>query len=119
MVGMTLHPLKIVNSIHMTEKNDSMEYIHSLINNEIKLCKISSNRIIVGGFSQGGAMSIYSGLLCESKLAAVICCSGYLLDFNIKNEQILKLQNRKTPIFMFHGKKDGVVPTKHAKKSYQ
>ena len=101
-------------------KDESMKYIHQLINNEIKVSKIKSDRIIIGGFSQGGAMSVYSGLLCENKIAAVICCSGYLLDFdNIDKKKVSGLVNKTTPIFMFHAKKDMVVPTNHAKKSYQ
>ena len=100
-------------------KDISMKYIHSLIENEIKETKMKSDRFIIGGFSQGGAMSIYSGLLYQNKIAAVICCSGYLLDFGIDKDRIKNLVNNKTPMFMFHAKKDMVVPTDHAKKSYQ
>eukprot|EP01083_Nonionella_stella_P032290 88376_1 len=99
-------------------KDDSMQYIHSLIDIEINTSKISSHRIVIGGFSQGAALSVYSGLLCPHPLAGIICCSGYLLDFKMNNNSMSKLNNRKTMVCMYHAKKDDVVPTAHAKKSY-
>ena len=72
-------------------KDVSMKYIHSLIDKEIKETQIKSDRFIIGGFSQGGAMSIYSGLLYPNKLAALICCSGYLLDFSINKDKNIKV----------------------------
>merc|ERR1712228_410451 len=100
-------------------KDESLKYIHSLIQTEITVSKISSDRIIIGGFSQGGAMTIYSGILCRDKIAAMICCSGYLLDFGIDGQAVSKLGNSDTPLFMFHAKKDRIVSTEYAKKSYK
>ena len=100
-------------------KEESSKYIHSLIQDEITSSKISSDRIIVGGFSQGGAMSIYCGVSCKEKIAAMICCSGYLLDFAMDEKMVSKFGNYDTPIFMFHAKKDMVVPTEYARKSYK
>lgn len=39
---------------------------------------IPANRIIVGGFSQGCALSLITGLTSEYKLAGIIGCSGWL-----------------------------------------
>ena len=40
---------------------------------------IPADRIIIGGFSQGGAMSLLTGLsVSERKLAGVVCLSGWL-----------------------------------------
>lgn len=39
---------------------------------------IPSERIVVGGFSQGCVISLLSGLTSELKLAGIIGCSGWL-----------------------------------------
>lgn len=39
---------------------------------------IPSNRIILGGFSQGGALAIYSALRCTKPLAGVVALSCWL-----------------------------------------
>lgn len=39
---------------------------------------IPADRIIIGGFSQGGAMSLLTGLTAERKLGGVVVMSAYL-----------------------------------------
>lgn len=39
---------------------------------------IPANRIVVGGFSQGGAMTLLTGLTCERRLAGLVVMSGWL-----------------------------------------
>ena len=39
---------------------------------------IQSNRIILAGFSQGGAMALYAGLRYEKPLAGLLALSAYL-----------------------------------------
>lgn len=48
--------------------------VHSWIDAEVKQ-GIPSNRIIVGGFSQGGGLAIYSALTYDKPLAGVIALS--------------------------------------------
>ncbi len=52
-------------------------YIHSLIEKEISE-GIPSNRIMVGGFSQGGALALHSALTYPKKLAGVVALSCWL-----------------------------------------
>ena len=40
---------------------------------------IEAGRVVVGGFSQGGATSILTGLTSERKLAGVVVLSGWVL----------------------------------------
>lgn len=56
----------------------SQAYLHSLIAGEIEK-GIPSERIVLGGFSQGGAMSIFSGLTCPQRLGGIFGLSCYLL----------------------------------------
>ena len=39
---------------------------------------IQPSRVVLAGFSQGGAMSLLTGLTFNSKLAGIVCLSGYL-----------------------------------------
>lgn len=51
--------------------------LHTLINSEIS-AGIESERIIVGGFSQGGALALYSALTFPKPLGGVISLSCWL-----------------------------------------
>lgn len=52
-------------------------YVHNLIEKEISE-GVPSDRIIVGGFSQGGALALYSALTFPKKLAGVVALSCWL-----------------------------------------
>lgn len=56
----------------------SQAYIHSLIAKEIEK-GIPSERIVLGGFSQGGAMSLMSGVTAPTRLGGIFGLSCYLL----------------------------------------
>lgn len=51
--------------------------VHKLIADEIKE-GISASRIIIGGFSQGGALALYAALTYPEPLAGVIALSSWL-----------------------------------------
>nr|XP_051688493.1 acyl-protein thioesterase 1 isoform X4 [Oryctolagus cuniculus] len=53
------------------------ENVKALIDQEVKN-GIPSNRIILGGFSQGGALSLYTALTTQQKLAGVTALSCWL-----------------------------------------
>jgi predicted esterase len=72
---------------------------------------IPSERIILGGFSQGGAMSLFSGLTAPSRLGGIVGLSCYmLLSDKIKDLTVeAGNMNKETKIFMGHGDADMVV----------
>jgi len=87
----------------------SRDYFHTLIASEIE-AGIPSNRIVLGGFSQGGAMSIFSGVTSPTKLGGIFGLSCYLLLHNKLKEFIPSDNpNKETPIFMGHGDSDPLV----------
>ncbi|TPX14477.1 uncharacterized protein E0L32_005441 [Thyridium curvatum] len=96
----------------------SQQYFHGLIQQEID-SGISSERIVLGGFSQGGAISIFAGLTAKVKLAGIVGLSSYLL-LSPKFKDLLPKPefNKETPIFMGHGSADQVVRTELGKHSY-
>ena len=69
---------------------------------------VASERIVIAGFSQGGAIALYTGLRYARPLAGIIALSTYL-----PLAQRLQLEasdaNRDTPLFMAHGRQDEVV----------
>lgn len=97
--------------------NTSLEYIHGLIDQEIAK-GIQADRIVVGGFSQGGAMSLLSGVTCKHKIGGIIGLSCYLLlRKTIKDKIPTDNPNQDVPIFMGHGDADAVVAHKWGKLS--
>jgi predicted esterase len=87
----------------------SQAYFHGLIATEIA-SGIPSSRIVLGGFSQGGAMSIFSGVTSKDKLGGIFGLSCYLLLHN-KIQSLIPAGdvNKDTRIFMGHGDSDPLV----------
>lgn len=67
------------------------------------------SRIVLAGFSQGGAMALQTGLRYPERLAGLIVLSSYL-PLAGQTEQEAAAANRGLPIFMAHGTQDPVVP---------
>ncbi|KAI9023649.1 Phospholipase/carboxylesterase/thioesterase [Phycomyces nitens] len=87
--------------------DESFATINQIIKDEIER-GIPSNRIVLGGFSQGCALSLFTGLTTEYKLAAIIGCSGRIPRAN-KILPAMTEANKTTPILMCHGDDDPVV----------
>ena len=69
---------------------------------------IASSRIVLAGFSQGGAMALYSGTRYPEKLAGIMGLSCYmLLESRFAAERMPA--NQTTSIFLAHGTQDPVV----------
>ena len=69
---------------------------------------IPSERIVLAGFSQGGAMALYSGTRYPERLAGIIGLSCYQpLAGRLDAERLAA--NQATPIFLGHGMQDPVV----------
>lgn len=89
----------------------SRSTVHRLIDAEIA-AGIPSERIIIGGFSQGGAMSLISGATCEHKLGGIVALSSYMLLKNKFKDLVPEGNpNKDTDIFMGHGDQDPLVLT--------
>lgn len=89
----------------------SRDYLNSLIKAEIDK-GIEPSRILLGGFSQGGAMSLFTGITSPHKLGGIFGLSCYLL-LSTKLKEFSppggELPNAKTPFFLAHGYEDPVV----------
>ena len=77
---------------------------------------VPANRIVVAGFSQGCAMALMVGLRHVEALAGIVGMSGYLpLGSATAGEHTAA--SLKTPIFLAHGTRDGVVALPRATAS--
>jgi phospholipase/carboxylesterase len=70
---------------------------------------IAASRIVIAGFSQGGAIAFQTALRYPQRLAGVMALSTYLpLRDSVANEA--SAANRDVPILMCHGLRDPIVP---------
>jgi phospholipase/carboxylesterase len=70
---------------------------------------IPAGRIVLAGFSQGAAVSLYTAPRFTEALAGVMALSGYLpAESSFRAERAPA--NDATPIFMAHGRGDAVLP---------
>ena len=78
--------------------------------------KISSKNIVLAGFSQGGAISLQTGLRYPDQLAGVMALSCYLPCADSFTAEAAPA-NTKTPLLIAHGTQDPVVPYAMGKSS--
>eukprot|EP00775_Hariotina_reticulata_P004763 gene4762-5013_t len=93
---------------------ESKRYVEELVQQEIA-AGIPSHRVVVAGFSQGGAVALMA-LRSQLKLAGVVGLSTYLP--LRKEPPLVSEANLKTPIFMAHGDADYTVEYKFGVNSY-
>jgi phospholipase/carboxylesterase len=95
----------------------SQTYIERLI--EAELARgIASKKIILAGFSQGGAVALHTGLRQTKTLGGIVALSTYLpLSPSLAIEKTQETQN--TPIFMAHGTQDEIIELPIAQASYR
>lgn len=96
---------------------ESSDLVIQLLEQEI-MRGVTSTKIFLGGFSQGGALSLYLGLRYEQPLAGIVALSSYLPAPNLTATETSDA-NRKTEIFMGHGLNDSIVPIELADISHK
>ncbi|HVL36534.1 MAG TPA: alpha/beta fold hydrolase [Burkholderiales bacterium] len=80
--------------------------------------KRGAKRIVLAGFSQGGAIALQTALRHGERLAGVLALSTYLpLAAAVDGER--SVANRDVPIFMAHGQHDEIIPLSRAEQSRQ
>lgn len=83
------------------------ENIKKLIQDEVS-AGIASDRIVLGGFSMGGALALYSGMTNSSKLAGIVGLSTWM---PLAEQALPQVRaNGQTHVFMGHGDMDDIVP---------
>ncbi|KAK2791569.1 hypothetical protein FQN52_004758 [Onygenales sp. PD_12] len=88
----------------------SRDYFNTLIATEIAK-GIKPSRIVLGGFSQGGAMALFTGLTTKEKLGGIFGMSCYV-PLGDRLQGLMAeggFVNKETPVFMAHGDADVTV----------
>jgi phospholipase/carboxylesterase len=80
--------------------------------------KRGMKRIVLAGFSQGGAIVLQTALRHPERLAGVLALSTYL-PLNATLEAERSPANQELPIFMAHGQYDDIIPLARAEQSRQ
>jgi phospholipase/carboxylesterase len=93
----------------------SQRLVEELISQEVKR-GIPEDKIILAGFSQGGAIVLQTALRYPKKLGGVMALSTYLpLAATLAAER--SPANAQIPIFMAHGQYDDIIPIRRAQDS--
>jgi len=86
----------------------SEQQVRALIAREVQR-GIPATRIVLAGFSQGGAIAIHTGLRYPERLAGIMVLSAYLpLAETLASERAAA--NGSTPVLLAHGQSDPMVP---------
>jgi phospholipase/carboxylesterase len=86
----------------------SQNRVEALIARE-KARGVAARRIVLAGFSQGGAIALQTGLRHAERLAGIMALSTFLpLAATVAKEA--SAANRDVPIFMAHGLYDDLIP---------
>jgi phospholipase/carboxylesterase len=95
----------------------SVQHINALIQ-QLKAEGLTSQQIILAGFSQGGVISYYTALTSDEPLAGLLVLSSYLPDPSLID--VAKLQHQQQlPICICHGSADPVVNINLARTACQ
>ncbi len=101
-----------VNEAHVFS---SVASVKALVEREIQR-GIKPQRIVLAGFSQGGAVALQAGLSGELSIAGILALSTYIpIPGSIKNAN----PETPMPVQFMHGNYDDVVPFELGKSSYE
>ncbi|OMH25706.1 alpha/beta hydrolase [Motiliproteus sp. MSK22-1] len=103
-----------INDSHLYEACDQ---ITQLIGKEEQR-GVSSDRILLVGFSQGGAVAYQSALRYPRSLAGLAALSTYRIKPELPEHQATTA-NHNLPVFVAHGEQDGVVPVELGRQGFE
>lgn len=106
--------MNIDRKVDQQQLEASADAVGDLIDREIAR-GIVSERIILAGFSQGGAVAYQLALSSHLKLAGIMALSTY---FATTESIQLSSENASIPIIIFHGSQDPVVPELLGRQAY-
>jgi phospholipase/carboxylesterase len=111
--GMRMRAWYDISAADLTNRADlagvrqSQAQLEALIERE-NARGIPAERIVLAGFSQGGAIALYAGVRHAERLAGIMALSTYLISPDALAGEA-SAANRGAPIFMAHGTADPIV----------
>ena len=103
-----VYPPSFSKEIDMEGIIESVELLRTLIARELHL-GFPSERIVLAGFSQGGAIALHAGLTYERKLAGIMGLSTYLPSLETVEKERSEA-NKKVPVMLAHGTTAPMIP---------
>jgi phospholipase/carboxylesterase len=97
----------LTNRADLAGVRQSQAQLEALIGRE-NARGIAAERVVLAGFSQGGAIALYTGVRHSERLAGIMALSTYLISPDALAADATEA-NRGTPIFMAHGTADPIV----------
>lgn len=91
---------------------ESRATVEGILKTEHENTGLPYSRMVLAGFSQGGALSLFTGLQLEQSLAGVVVLSGYL-----PAASQFKPKQLSTPVYHGHGTMDPMVNYALAEKT--
>ena len=98
--------IDVERKINEEQFAQSCKQVTDLIEREIER-GVASDKIVLAGFSQGGAVAYQAALSFEKPLAGLMAMSTYIAS---KHSIALQEANKNLAISIFHGSQDNVVP---------
>ena len=95
---------------------DSARRIEALLERE-RQRGVAPGRIVIAGFSQGGAMALFVGTRHPETLAGIMVLSGYEVLPETREVETSEA-NRATPLLFCHGSDDPMVDVRRARQAY-
>ncbi len=96
---------------------ESAAQTHQLLQREVER-GIPWEKIVLAGFSQGGAIALYHSVRIQHTLAGVMALSTYMpIESSFESQR--QQENIDTPFFVAHGQYDPVLPCQMGEHSYQ
>lgn len=105
------------NRADLAGVKQSQLQVEALIAREVQR-GMRTARIVLAGFSQGGAVALYTGLRHAERLAGIMALSTYLIGADALAIEAASV-NRGVPIFMAHGTADPIVRFDWGNASYR
>jgi phospholipase/carboxylesterase len=98
------------------EDEQGLRASQKLVDELIAAQGLPPEKIVLAGFSQGGAIVLQTGLRHAERLAGIMALSCYLpIASSVAAER--SAANRSIPIFMAHGAYDDIIPIQRAQQS--
>ena len=103
-----------ITNLDLARRADESGVAESIVQVEALVARdaergIPAHRLILAGFSQGGAITLAAGLLRATPFAGLVALSTYL-PMHDRAAQRLATGANAQPVFMAHGLQDPVVP---------
>jgi predicted esterase len=96
--------------------NKALALLTPIIDHEASLLGGDYSKIFLYGFSQGGMMATWAGLMLNRNFAGVVSFAGALPIFNVAS---IPSNSRNVPIFHIHDPEDSTVKYPVAQKGYE